>query len=106
MAEGERAVRYERLSLRRASSSVVGAALRIAAGQLLLSRRNRGDLLWIALLFVTSSGDFWGWTLGENRACVVPGGGRHMRQPAIPKLSELSTAGRAELLANLRCKNN
>ena len=37
--------------------------------------------------------------MGENRACVVPGGGRPRRQPAIPKLSELSTAGRAELLA-------
>src|SRR5260370_31780876 len=53
----------------------------------------------MALLFVPSSGAFSDWTLGENRACVVPGGGRHMRQPAIPKLSKLNTAGRAELLA-------
>ena len=37
--------------------------------------------------------------MGENRACVVPGGEPHMRQASIPKLSQLSTAGRAELLA-------
>src|SRR5262249_40619616 len=45
------------------------------------------------------SGEFKGWTLGENRACVVPGGEPHMRQASIPKLSKLGTAGRAELLA-------
>jgi len=65
MAESERAVGCVRLGLRRASSSVVRAVLGIAAGQL-LGRGNRGDLLWIGLLFVSLQAETFGTGLWER----------------------------------------
>ena len=69
MAEGERSVRCVQLGLRRPSSSVVRAALRIAAGQL-LERGNRGDLLWIALLIESHKRRIRGLDFGrESSLC-------------------------------------
>jgi hypothetical protein len=65
MAESERAVRCVQLGLRRATSSVVGAATAYRRWPT-LGPRDRGDLVWIALLIVSRKRRIRGLDFGRE----------------------------------------